>query len=78
MINEEYLSSPDSPRPRLKHIEPGQFFTLLKDGKTHRLARKDGMYGYLESGARIGLSAELDRGNMVFGDKKGWRVRGNQ
>lgn len=61
------------PLPRLQHIEPGQFFTLLEPRQKLMLLRKDDSYGYVESG-RIGLSAELDPENMVFGDGKGWRL----
>lgn len=74
MINEEYTSTPQHIKPRLQHIEPGQFFTLLEPRQNLLLLRKDGDYGYTEHG-RIGLSAELDPENMVFGDGKGWRLR---
>lgn len=76
MINEEHIHIPNNPKPRLQHIEPGQFFTLLEPKQRLLLLRKDSIYGYVENG-RIGLSAELDPGNMVFGDGKGWRARRN-
>ena len=61
------------PLPRLQHIEPGQFFTLLSPREQLMLIRNDVLYGYVENG-RIGLSAELDPNGMVFGDGKGWRL----
>lgn len=73
-INTEYLSVPDHPKPRLCHIESGQFFTLLHRNETHRLLRKDDLYGYIEYG-RIGLSTELNPETMAFGDGDGWRKR---
>lgn len=73
-INEEHTCIPQHIKPRLQHIEPGQFFTLLEPKQRLMLLRKDSMYGYVENG-RIGLSAELDPSNMVFGDGKGWRLR---
>lgn len=76
MINEEHTCIPQHIKPRLQHIEPGQFFTLLETRQTFTLLRKDSLYGYVEHG-RIGLSAELDPGNMAFGDGKGWRARRN-
>ena len=74
MINEEHIHMPNNPKPRLQHIEPGQFFTLLQPKQKLMLLSKDGLYGYVENG-RIGLSAELDPEGMVFGDGKGWRLR---
>lgn len=74
MINEEHIHIPNNPKPRLQHIEPGQFFTLLEPKQRLMLLRKDSKYGYVENG-RIGLSAELDPSNMVFGDGLGWRLR---
>lgn len=73
-INEEYIYVPTHIKPRLQHIEPGQFFTLLEPHQTYLLLYKSGDYGYVPHG-RIGLSAELDPENMVFGDGKGWRIR---
>lgn len=72
MINEEHTSIPDHPKPRLCHIKPGQFFTLLRSNQKHLLLSKDDLYGYVKHG-RIGLSTELDPEGMVFGDGKGWR-----
>lgn len=74
MINEEHTCIPQHIKPRLQHIEPGQFFTLMEPRKTYELLDKDALYGYVENG-RIGLSAELDPNGMVFGDNKGWRLR---
>ena len=73
MINEEHTYTPQHIKPRLQHIEPGQFFTLLEPRQKLMLLRKDSKYGYVESG-QIGLSAELDPNGMVFGDGKGWRL----
>lgn len=61
------------PLPRLQHIEPGQFFTLLAPREKLKLLHKDNLYGYVENG-RIGLSTELDPETMVFREK-GWRLR---
>ena len=72
-INEEHTYIPQHIKPRLQHIEPGQFFTLLEPRQKLMLLRKDSMYGYVENG-RIGLSAELDPDGRVFGDGKGWRL----
>ena len=72
MINQEHLSMPDNPKPRLQHIEPGQFFTTRYPRETRKLLRKDGKYGHVEN-AKFALSTELDPLTMAFGDGKGWR-----
>lgn len=74
MINEEHTCIPQHIKPRLQHIEPGQFFTLLHPKQTYQLLYKDDSYGYVPHG-RIGLSTELDPEGMVFGDGRGWRKR---
>lgn len=74
MINEEHTCIPQHIKPRLKHIQPGQFFTLLKHREKLMLLSKDDLYGYVENG-RIGLSTELDPEGMAFGDGEGWRLR---
>lgn len=75
MINEEHTYIPQHIKPRLRHIEPGQFFTL-KNGGTHLLLNKGYRYGYIEDG-KISLCAELcpERSSVVFGDGAGWRSR---
>lgn len=73
MINEEHTCIPQHIKPRLQHIEPGQFFTP-KHHDRYQLLRKDGKYGYVEN-AKFALSTELEKDGMVFGDGKGWRKR---
>lgn len=76
MINEEHLSNPDTPTPRLMHIQPGQFFTLRRGEASMLMLDRCEYYAYTETG-KVALSSELckKRMDLVFGDGKGWRSR---
>jgi len=59
--------------PRLRHIEPGQFFILRHDPVPRVLLHKTGRYGHFNNGY-TSLCHELDIGCVVWGEN-GWRAR---
>ncbi|MCX5592483.1 hypothetical protein [Alcaligenes endophyticus] len=60
------------PLPRLKHIQPGQFFTLIHESTPRLLLSKSDRYGHFDDG-RASLCHEVRAENMKFGEG-GWRV----
>ncbi|NHC63058.1 hypothetical protein [Paenalcaligenes suwonensis] len=68
------------PKPRIQHIEPGQFFKLTEDDGGHILLmlRRCETYCYHSTG-KIALGTEISPLGMAYGDEDGgtggWRVR---
>ncbi|NHC62744.1 hypothetical protein [Paenalcaligenes suwonensis] len=64
------------PKPRLEHIQPGQFFTLTANdgGHTYKMLSRCKTYCYHSTG-KIALSTEISPVGLVFGNGGGWRVK---
>lgn len=60
------------PLPRLRHIEPGQFFTLIHESTPRLLIYKSSKHGYFNEGY-ASLCHEVRAEGMKFGEG-GWRV----
>lgn len=67
------------PKPRIQHIEPGQFFTLTPDdgGHTYKMLSRCKTYCYHSTG-KIALSTEISPVGLVFGKGGEWRLRTNE
>lgn len=63
----------NKPLPRLRHIEPGQIFTLKHDPVPRVLLHKTGHHGHFNNGY-ASLCHELDPSCMVWGEN-GWRAK---
>lgn len=63
-----------TPKPRLKHVNPGQSVTLLGERKPRILVAKSGHYGFFD-GAMVALCHPVNPDNMTFGDGIGWHVK---
>ena len=61
------------PLPRLRHIEPGQFFTLRHDPVPRVLVHRSERHGHFNNGY-ASLCYELDIGCVVWGEN-GWRAK---
>ncbi len=68
------------PKPRIQHIEPGQFFKLTAEdgGHIYKMLGRCKTYCYHSTG-KIALSTEISPFRMAYGDEDGgnggWRVR---
>lgn len=63
----------NKPLPRLKHIQPGQFFTLRHDPVTRQLLRRTRTHGHFNNGY-ASLCHELERSCVAWGEN-GWEVK---
>ncbi len=61
------------PKPRIQHIEPGQFFTLtaVDGGHTYKMLSRCKTYCYHSTG-KIALGTEVSPIGMRFGEG-GWK-----
>lgn len=62
----------NKPLPRLKHIQPGQFFTLRHDPTPRILLHKSKHHGHFNNGY-ASLCHELERSCVVWGEN-GWEA----
>lgn len=60
------------PLPRLKHIQPGQFFTLIHESEPRLLLSKSDRHGNFDGGY-ASLCHEVRAENMKSAEG-GWRV----
>lgn len=63
----------NKPLPRLRHIEPGQFFTLRHDLTPRILLHKSKHHGHFNNGY-ASLCHELDYSCVVWGEN-GWEAK---
>lgn len=63
----------NKPLPRLRHIEPGQFFTLRHDPEVRVLLHKTRTHGHFNNGY-ASLCHELDYSCVVWGEN-GWEAK---
>jgi hypothetical protein len=63
----------NKPLPRLRHIEPGQFFTLRHDPEVRVLLHKTRTHGHFNNGY-ASLCHELEYSCVVWGEN-GWEAR---
>lgn len=63
----------NKPLPRLKHIQPGQFFTLRHDPEVSVLLHKTTTHSHFSNGY-ASLCHELDL-SCVAWDENGWEAR---
>lgn len=61
------------PLPRLRHIEPGQFFTLRHDPTPRILLHKSKHHGHFNNGY-ASLCHELEYSCVVWGEN-GWEAK---
>ncbi len=69
MTNHAYSNKP---LPRLRHIEPGQFFTLRHDPEPKQLLHRTRTHGHFNNGY-ASLCHELERSCMAWGEN-GWEA----
>lgn len=61
------------PKPRIQHIEPGQFFTLTAADGGHKLKMLSRCKTYCyHSTGKIALGTEITSTGLVFGEG-GWK-----
>lgn len=63
----------NKPLPRLRHIEPGQFFTLRHDPVPRQLLRRTRTHGHFNNGY-ASLCHELERSCVAWGEN-GWEAK---
>lgn len=63
----------NNPLPRLRHIEPGQFFALRHDSEVRVLLHKTTTHGHFNNGY-ASLCHELDYSCVTWGEN-GWEAR---
>lgn len=68
-----YQTYSNKPLPRLKHIQPGQFFTFRHDPEVRVLLHITSTHGHFNNGY-ASLCHELDYSCVVWGEN-GWEAK---